>query len=49
MFNDACLVAFKRLKEKLISAPIIVSPNWSMPFEVMCNASSVALRTVLQS
>jgi len=29
-FND-CLQAFELLKEKLITAPIIVAPNWSHP------------------
>ena len=45
-FND-CLQAFKLLKEKLITAPIIVAPNWSLPFEVICDASDYALGTVL--
>ena len=29
LFNDACLLAFNTLKERLISAPIIVVPQWS--------------------
>ena len=28
-------------------APSIISPNWSNPFEVMCDASGVALGVVL--
>ncbi|XP_015164030.1 uncharacterized protein [Solanum tuberosum] len=46
-FDDACMVAFKCLKEKLISTPIIISPDWSAPFEVMCDASGTASGVVL--
>ena len=30
-----------------MSAPIIISPNWRKPFEVMCDASGVTLCVVL--
>jgi len=46
-FNDACVAAFQCLKEKLISTPIFISPNWSESFELMCDASSMALGVVL--
>jgi len=46
-FDDACMVAFKCLKEKLISTPIIISPDWSEPFEVMCDASGITLGVLL--
>ncbi|XP_015162967.1 uncharacterized protein [Solanum tuberosum] len=32
-FDDACLRAAGELKEKMISAPIIISPDWGQPFE----------------
>ena len=35
------------LKEKLVSAPIIISPYWSKPFEVMCDSSGIAICVVL--
>ena len=32
---------------KLISAPIISAPDWSKPFEIMCDASDYAIGSVL--
>ncbi|CAH9079820.1 unnamed protein product [Cuscuta epithymum] len=46
-FDDECLVAFNVLKEKLTSAPILAAPNWSYPFEIMCDASDFAIGAVL--
>ncbi|GJW34444.1 reverse transcriptase domain-containing protein [Tanacetum coccineum] len=39
--------AFELLKEKLRCAPVIVSPNWNLPFELMCDASDFAVGAVL--
>ncbi|GJT67160.1 reverse transcriptase domain-containing protein [Tanacetum coccineum] len=46
-FNDECQKAFKLLKEKLTCEPVIVSPNWNIPFELMCDASDFAVGAVL--
>ncbi|CAN6585777.1 unnamed protein product [Malus baccata var. baccata] len=46
-FDEECESAFKQLKEKLTSAPIIVPPGWSLLFELMCDASDYALGAVL--
>ncbi|KAM2308080.1 hypothetical protein ACFX1S_030350 [Malus domestica] len=46
-FNEACEKAFKHLKELLTTAPIITPPDWSIPFELMCDASDYALGAVL--
>ena len=46
-FNSQCLHAFTVLKDKLISAPIVVAPDWSFPFELMCDASDYAIGAVL--
>ena len=47
IFDDSCLKAFQELKEKLVSAPIIVAPDWTKPFELMCDASDYAIGVVL--
>ncbi|KAK8572841.1 hypothetical protein V6N12_028881 [Hibiscus sabdariffa] len=39
--------AFNLLKEKLVIAPIVVSPDWTLPFELMCNASDYVVGAVL--
>ncbi|KAG9458835.1 hypothetical protein H6P81_003343 [Aristolochia fimbriata] len=46
-FNNECLHAFKPLKEKLVSAPIVVAPDWTILFELMCDASDYAVGVVL--
>ena len=46
-FDDACFSAFDRLKKALVLAPIITPPYWSLPFEIMCDASDYAIRAVL--
>ena len=46
-FDDQCLKAFLFLKEKLVSAPIVVAPNGNSPFELMCDASDYAIGAVL--
>nr|GEV06102.1 reverse transcriptase domain-containing protein [Tanacetum cinerariifolium] len=52
---DACLsvcamhrARFKgTLKKKLTEAPILIAPNWDLPFELMCDASDFAIGAVL--
>ena len=46
-FDDVCLQAFNTIKEKLISAPVITVPDWSQPFEVMCDTNDFAIGAVL--
>ncbi|KAI3690179.1 hypothetical protein L2E82_48154 [Cichorium intybus] len=46
-FSEACKTAFDQLKEMLITAPILQSPDWSLPFEIMCDASNHAVGAVL--
>ncbi|CAN6562636.1 unnamed protein product [Malus baccata var. baccata] len=46
-FDEACLVAFNKLKSLLTSAPIITAPNWGLPFELICDASDYIVGAVL--
>ena len=41
------LKAWEKLKNELISAPIISAPDWSKPFEIMCDASDFAIGAIL--
>ena len=47
VFDDACLQAFKTLKKYLSTTPIIQPPDWSLPFELMCDASDHAIGVVV--
>ncbi|XP_052734154.1 uncharacterized protein LOC128196692 [Vigna angularis] len=47
VMNDECLQAFDILKKKMISAPLIVAPDWNQDFELMCDASNYAIGVVL--
>ena len=47
-FDSQCLQAFTVLKDNLISAPIVMAPDWSFPFELMCGASDYAIGAVLR-
>ncbi|XP_070003166.1 uncharacterized protein [Nicotiana sylvestris] len=38
VFNDECMKAFELLEYKLTTTPIITAPNWSLLFELMCDA-----------
>ena len=40
--------AFSILKDRLVSTPIVVAPDWDLPFELMCDASDYAIRAVLR-
>ena len=46
-FDEQCVQAFSVLKDKLISAPIVVAPDWDLPFELMCDASDYVIGAML--
>ncbi|GJV42676.1 reverse transcriptase domain-containing protein [Tanacetum coccineum] len=46
-FNDECQKAFELLKEKLTCAPVIVSPNCNLPFELMCDTIDFTVGAIL--
>ncbi|GJX99363.1 reverse transcriptase domain-containing protein [Tanacetum coccineum] len=47
IFSKECIEAFETLKMKLTHAPILVAPDWDLPFEIMCDASDFAVGAVL--
>ncbi|GJS95747.1 reverse transcriptase domain-containing protein [Tanacetum coccineum] len=47
VFSQDCIDAFETLKKKLTEAPILVIPDWNLPFELMCDASDFAIGVVL--
>nr|GEU57506.1 reverse transcriptase domain-containing protein [Tanacetum cinerariifolium] len=43
VFSKDCIDAFETLKKKLTEAPILVVPDWNLPFELMYDASDFAI------
>ncbi|GJW05130.1 reverse transcriptase domain-containing protein [Tanacetum coccineum] len=43
VFSDEYLAYFKIIKKRLTEAPILVSPDWDLPFELMYDASDYAV------
>nr|GEV66904.1 reverse transcriptase domain-containing protein [Tanacetum cinerariifolium] len=46
-FSKECVESFQTLKRKLTEAPILIAPDWDLPFELMCDASDFAIGVVL--
>ncbi|GJR55258.1 reverse transcriptase domain-containing protein [Tanacetum coccineum] len=47
VFSKDCIDSFQTLKKKLTEAPILVVPDWNLPFELICDASDFAIGAVL--
>ncbi|KAH9743537.1 hypothetical protein KPL70_003340 [Citrus sinensis] len=47
-FDKECHQAFEELKKALITAPVIISPDWTLPFKLMCDASDHSVGGVLR-
>jgi hypothetical protein len=47
MWSEACEKAFHTLRQHLTSAPVLVQPDNSKPFQVFCDASGTSLSCVL--
>ena len=47
VWSDQCQASFDKLKQKLTTTPVIKPPSWGHPFEIMCDASDLALGAVL--
>jgi hypothetical protein len=46
-WTEECQQSFDTLKQKMVTAPILVFPDWSKEFHVHVDESSIALREVL--
>lgn len=42
-FDNKCLHAFQVLKEKPFTIPVVVGLDWSLQFELMCDASDTLI------
>nr|GEV95971.1 reverse transcriptase domain-containing protein [Tanacetum cinerariifolium] len=40
---NECVESFQTLKKKLAEAPILLTPDWDLPFKLMCDASDFAI------
>ena len=47
MWDEVFQKSFEELKAYLTTEPIVRAPNWKLPFEVMCDASDLAIGAVL--
>ena len=45
-FVIACITTFDQIKNKLIKAPIVVTPNWDEYFEIMYDANDYAVGAI---
>ncbi|GKA20927.1 reverse transcriptase domain-containing protein [Tanacetum coccineum] len=46
-FSDECIKSFDILRDKLITALVIIAPNWDLDFELMCDVSDSTVGAVL--
>ncbi|GJZ30309.1 reverse transcriptase domain-containing protein [Tanacetum coccineum] len=47
IFSKEFVESFETLKKKLTEASIFVTPDWDLPFKIMCDASDYAVGAVL--
>ncbi|GKB95362.1 reverse transcriptase domain-containing protein [Tanacetum coccineum] len=47
VFSKDCIDAFQILKKKLTEAPILVVPDWNLPFKLICDAINFAIGAIL--
>ncbi|GKE93996.1 reverse transcriptase domain-containing protein, partial [Tanacetum coccineum] len=47
IFSNECIQDFETLKKKLTEAPILIAPDWDLPFELMCDARDFAIGAFL--
>nr|GEV61838.1 reverse transcriptase domain-containing protein, chloroplastic [Tanacetum cinerariifolium] len=48
LFSKECVESFQTLKRNLTKAPILIAPDWDMPFDLMCDASDFTIGAILR-
>ena len=46
-FDESCISAFEEIKSRLVTGPIMETPNWNKEFEFMCDSSDYGMGAVL--
>ena len=46
-FDELCRSAFDEIKSRLVTAPIMLTPDWNNDYEIMCESSDYAMGVVL--
>jgi hypothetical protein len=46
-WDEKCDISFENLKKNISSAPVLIGPNWSLPFHICTDASDETLGVVL--
>ena len=46
-FDESCRSEYEEIKSILVSAPIMLTPDWNNEFEIMCDANDYAMGAVL--
>ena len=46
-FDESCISAFDEIKSILVTAPIMLTPDWNNDFEIMCDVNDYVMRAVL--
>ena len=46
-FDEACKATSDEIKSRLVTTPIMVTPEWNKKFEIMCDVSDYAMGAVL--
>ena len=47
-FDKSCKVSFYEIKSRLVTAPIMVTPDWKKEFKIMCDANDFSIGAVLR-
>ncbi|GJV46847.1 reverse transcriptase domain-containing protein [Tanacetum coccineum] len=46
-FSEKCIQAIDKMKQELTRTPIMIKPDWLLPFEIMCDAIDYVVGAVL--